>query len=147
MRTPPKLDFGLWGSHQSTSSSSSEAEQDGGAALERLEAVDLLHHLLDGLVQALDRLLRLQAEAVINRPFDYLKHQSTSSKQLEAEQRLRQSLQKAVATKEELRLKAEEEIERLNQDIQEMMDEIDRLKTFPEPPEKEEQEENQIQVK
>ena len=28
-----------------------------------------------------------------------------------------------------------------------MMDEIDRLKTFPEPPEKEEQEENQIQVK
>jgi hypothetical protein len=28
-----------------------------------------------------------------------------------------------------------EEIERLNQDIQEMMDEIDRLKTF-EPPEK-----------
>ena len=62
MRTPPKLDFGLWGSHQSTSSSSSEAEQDGGAALERLEAVDLLHHLLDGLVQALDLLLRLQAQ-------------------------------------------------------------------------------------
>ena len=51
-------------------------------------------------------------------------------KQLEAEQKLRQSLQKAVATKEELRLKAEEEIEKLNQDIQEMMDEIDRLKTF-----------------
>ena len=58
-----------------------------------------------------------------------------SIKQLEAEQKLRQSLQKAVSTKEELRLKAEEEIERLNQDIQEMMDEIDRLKTF-EPPEK-----------
>ena len=49
-----------------------------------------------------------------------------------------------MSTKEELRLKAEEEIERLNQDIQEMMDEIDRLKTF-EPPEK--SDENKVNVK
>ena len=65
-------------------------------------------------------------------------------KQLEAEQKLRQSLQKTVSTKEELRLKAEEEIERLNQDIQEM-DEIDRLKTF-EPPEKTDEEDQRQAV-
>ena len=59
-----------------------------------------------------------------------------------------EKMEKAVpTTTEELCPKAEEEIERLNQVIQEMIDEIDRLKTFPEPPEKEEQEENQIQVK
>ena len=53
--------------------------------------------------------------------------------------------QKAVSTKEELRLKAEEEIERLNQDIQEMMDEIDRLKTF-EPPEKTDEEKINVKL-
>lgn len=66
-------------------------------------------------------------------------------KQLEAEQKLRVSLQKAVSTKEDLRLKAEEEVERLNRDIQEMMDEIDRLKTF-EPPEKTDEEKINVKL-
>jgi chromosome segregation ATPase len=66
-------------------------------------------------------------------------------KQLEAEQKLRVSLQKAVSTKEDLRLKAEEEVERLNRDIQEMMDEIDRLKTF-KPPEKTDEEKINVKL-
>ena len=42
-------------------------------------------------------------------------------------------------------MRAEEEIQRLNEDIQEMMDEIDRLKTF-EPPEVDETEKIQVKL-